>query len=72
MRLIVAESAAGAAPFLGDVDAQEAEFAGPPPQLVPDIPAPARFAIVCYTISLSTRGPRNRESVRPLHRATSA
>jgi hypothetical protein len=65
------EIAAGAAPF-GDADAQQAGFAGPPPQLVPDIPAPARFAIVWYTISLSTRGPRNRESVRPLHRPTSA
>jgi hypothetical protein len=39
------EIAAGATPFLGDIDAEEAEFAGASPQCVPDMPALAGFGI---------------------------
>jgi len=54
---LVAEITAGAAPFLGDVDAQEAEFARPAPQLVPDMPEPARLGIVRQHLALDKADP---------------
>jgi hypothetical protein len=56
------EIAAGATPFLGDVDAEEAEFAGAPPQWVPDMPAPAGFCILRQHFRFDKAHPRIAEA----------
>ena len=54
---LVAEIAAGATPFLGNIDAQKAEFARPPPQRVPDMAAPPRFGILRQHLGLDEAHP---------------
>src|SRR6266851_9122007 len=60
---LMAEIAAGAAPFLGDVDAEKAEFAGAPPQLVPDMPAPARLPVLRLHLRFDKPNPRIAEAL---------
>src|SRR6266851_5136916 len=60
---LMAEIAAGAAPFLGDVDAEKAEFAGAPPQLVPDMPAPARLPVLRLHLRFDKTHPRIAEAL---------
>jgi hypothetical protein len=63
---LMPEIAAGAAPFLGDVDAEEAEFAGAPPQFVPDMAAPACFLVLRLHFRLDKAHPRIAEALDPL------
>jgi hypothetical protein len=69
---LVAEIAAGATLFLRNVDAQKAELASPPSQVVPDMPAPARLDIMRQHLAFGEADPGVAKAFDRLRRSTSA
>src|SRR5712691_6573983 len=60
---LMPEIAAGAAPFLGGVDAQKAELAGAPPQFMPDMPALTRLLVLRLHLGVDKTHPRIAEAL---------